>query len=127
MKIISKTEFSTYHNHRAEPYFTFVKSGEKTVEGRINKGYYQLLKPNDHIIIYNEVESDSIEVIVKAVRLYKSIKEMLETEPLEKLLPDAKNIEEGERIYKKFYTSEQEREFGVIAIEITKSKSLLLI
>lgn len=120
MKILSKTEFTTYHNHRAEPYFIFVKNGQKTIEGRINKGYYRFLKPNDHIIIYNEEESESVEVVVKAVRKYPSIRQMLKTEPLKKLLPDAKDIEDGKEIYRKFYTLEQEKEFGVIAIEIAK-------
>ena len=120
MKIVQKSKFTTYHNHRAEPYFTFVKNGLKTIEGRIYKGYYRLLKPQDHIVIYNEEESDSVEVVVKAVRKYLSIREMLRSEPLEKLLPDAKNPEEGEKIYRKFYTFEQEKEFGVVAIEIAK-------
>ena len=108
----------TYHNHRAEPYFTFIKNGQKTFEGRIRKGWYRLAKPGDHIIIYNEEETDSIEVIVKNVRPYVSMREMLEREPLKKLLPDVETIEQGIKVFKRFYTDEQEREFGVVAIEI---------
>lgn len=108
----------TYHNHRAEPYFTFIKNGQKTFEGRIRKGWYRLVKPGDHIIIYNEEETDSIEVLVKSARPYVSMREMIENEPLKKLLPDVETIEQGIKVFKRFYTEEQEREFGAVAIEI---------
>jgi ASC-1-like (ASCH) protein len=112
---------TTYHNHRAEPYFTFVKQGKKTIEGRIRKGYYRLIKPGDHIIIFNEEETDNLEVLVKRVAPYESIWEMLKAEPLKKIVPDAKSIDDGVQIYRRFYTEEQEKEFGVVAIEIKKT------
>jgi ASC-1-like (ASCH) protein len=119
-KISEYNSVVTYHNHRAEPYFTFVKNGQKTIEGRIKKGWYRFVKAGDHIIIYNEEETDSVEVLVKDVRTYPSVAEMLSHESLEKLLPDAKSIKEGIQIYKKFYTKEQEDEFGVVAIEVAR-------
>ncbi len=115
--------FTTYHNHRAEPYFTFLKNGQKTIEGRVKKGWYRFVKPGDHIIVYNEDESDSVEVLVRDVRSYTSIQDMLEHEPLKKLLPDAETIERGIEVYKRFYTDEQQRNFGVIAIEVERIKS----
>lgn len=118
MKKISQSDFTTYHNHRAEPYFTFLKNGQKTIEGRIKKGWYRFVRPGDHIIVYNEEENDSIEVLVKDVRTYSSIQEMLEQEPIKKLLPDVETIKEGIEVYKRFYTEEQQREFGVVAIEV---------
>lgn len=120
MKKVSDAKFTTYHNHRAEPYFTFVKKGPKTIEGRIRKGYYRFIKPGDHIIVYNEEETDSVEVVVKGVRNYSSIRGMLEGESLKKVLPDVENVEDGIKVYQKFYTSEQEKEFGVVAIEIER-------
>lgn len=120
MKKISETKFVTYHNHRAEPYFTFVKNGQKTIEGRIKKGYYCFIKPGDHITLYNEEETDNVEVIVKEVRNYLSIRDMLESESLKKVLPDVKNVEEGIKVYQRFYTIEQERKFGVVAIEVER-------
>mgnify|MGYP001586779436 CR=1 FL=1 len=110
--------FTVYHNHRAEPYFTFLKNGQKTIEGRIKKGWYRFVKIGDHIIVYNEEETDSCETLVKDVKTYSSIREMLEGEDFKKLLPDAETVEQGIEIYKKFYTEEQEKEFGVVAIEV---------
>ncbi len=122
MKIVSQSNFTTYQNHRAEPYFTFVKNGQKTIEGRIKKGQYRFVKPGDHIVVYNDKETDSVEVLVKDVRTYVSIREMFEREPLKKILPDAYTIEQGIKIYQKFYTEQQQQEFGVVAIEIERIK-----
>ena len=120
MQKVSELDYITYHNHRVEPYFTFGKNGQKTIEGRIRKGYYCLIKPGDHIIIYNEEETDNIEVLVKSVRNYKSIKEMIENEPLKKILPDVEAIDQGIEVYRRFYTQEQEEKFGIVAIEIER-------
>lgn len=109
-----------YHNHRTEPYFTFVKNGQKTIEGRIAKDKYKNIKVDDRFIVHNDDETDSIEVKVIGIRKYPSIKELLEHEDLQKILPNAKNINEGLEIYKKFYTEKQQKEFGVIAIEIKR-------
>src|SRR4030042_3869262 len=103
MKKVAQSNFATYHNHRAEPYFTFVKNGQKTIEGRVKKGWYRLVKPGDHIVVYNEEETDLVEVLVKGVRAYDSIKEMLEQEPIKKLLPDTETVEQGVGVYKRFY------------------------
>ena len=111
----------TYHNHRIEPYFTFVKEGQKTIEGRLQKSWYKDLVVGDHIVIHNQDdETDFFEVMVKDLRKYESIKEMLEKEELKKILPDIETIEEGLEVYRKFYTEEQEREFGALAIEVER-------
>lgn len=122
MEKISEFNFVTYNNHRSEPYFTFVKNGQKTIEGRINKGEYRFVKPGDHIVVFNNEETDSVEVIVKDVRHYYSIKNMLDNEPLGKLLPNARTIDQAMDIYKQFYTDEQQKEFGVVAVEVESIK-----
>jgi len=109
-----------YHNHRAEPYFSFVKNGQKTIEGRIAKDKYKNIKVDDHFIVHNDDETDFVEVKIIGIRKYPSIKELLEHEDLQKILPNAKSIDEGIETYKKFYTAEHEKEFGVVAIEIKK-------
>jgi ASC-1-like (ASCH) protein len=44
---------------------------------------------------------------------------MMETEGIEKVLPDFTDIQDWvEKVYYKFYSSEQERKFGVLAIEV---------
>ena len=110
-----------YHNHRIEPYFSFVKNGQKTIEGRLLKSWYKDLVIGDHIVIHNQNdESNCFEVRVIDLRIYKTIKEMLEKEELKRILPDVETIEQGLKIYRKFYSEEQEKEFGALAIEIAK-------
>ena len=116
---IQSNKFMTYENHRDEPYFSFLKNGQKTIEGRIRKKWYRILKPGDHIIVHNkDNEADIFETVVKDVRNYSSIKEMLEKEQFKKILPDIETVEQGIEVYRKFYTEEQEKEFGVVAIEV---------
>jgi ASC-1-like (ASCH) protein len=45
---------------------------------------------------------------------------MIESEGVENVIPDKADIEEAANVYYKFYTKEQENEFGVSAIKIRK-------
>ena len=109
----------TYRNHRNEPYFTFLKNGQKTIEGRIKKGKYTDIAPKDHIVVSKKESTETIEVLVIGVRTYKTFKEMLSHEPLQKVLPNTNSIDAGAAIYRQFYSAEQEKQYGVVAIEIT--------
>jgi ASC-1-like (ASCH) protein len=107
-----------YTSHRAEPFFTQMKKGEKSIEGRLNKSWRKKVKTGDYITINNNDETDSFESEVIAVRRYRSFYELLVNEKLYKLLPGVKSIDEGLAIYRNFYTIEQEEQFGVVAIEV---------
>jgi ASC-1-like (ASCH) protein len=107
-----------YLNHRSEPYFTFLKNGQKTVEGRVRKGKYAEIKPGEEIEVSNNEETDKVLVSVKRVTPYQSIKEMLTKEDFKKLLPDIDTVYQGIEIYRKFYTTEEEKQFGMVAIEV---------
>ncbi len=109
-----------YHSHKAEPYFTFLKNGQKTIEGRARKGRYRNVRPGDEIVVLNEEETDRVETIVKRVTKYRSIEKMLTGESLKKLLPDVDTIDQGIEVYRKFYTPEQEQQFGMVAIEVER-------
>ena len=111
-------KYITYENDRVEPYYSFLKNGYKSIEGRIKKKWYRDLKPGDHIIVHNMEKTDSFETVVQDVRTYSSIREMLEKEQLKKLLPDIDTVEQGIAVYRRFYTEEAEKEFGVVAIEV---------
>jgi ASC-1-like (ASCH) protein len=123
MKVLSKTNYTTFKNHRAEPYFTSVKRGKKTIESRIRKDNYKRIKPGDHIVIYNVNETDNFEVKVKRVAPYTTFQELLHNEPLDKVLPGIKTINEGLKNYQQFYTKDQETKFGVVAIEVERLKT----
>ena len=102
-----------YKNHRAEPYFTLMKNGVKTIEGRLNKGKYAKIKKGDEVVVFNNDETNSFNVVVTGVKKYKSFETMLKTESLEKVLPNIKDVSEGIKIYRKFY-SEKKKESWVL-------------
>ena len=101
-----------------EPYKSQILSGQKTVEGRLNKGKFWALKIGDYLQFEESWEK------LKVVNLasYTSFQSMLENEGLKYVLPDIKTIEQGVAVYRKFYSIEQEKEFWVIAIEMKKEE-----
>lgn len=99
-----------------EPYLGYILSGKKTVEGRLNKGKFGSLKNGDILTIGSTV--NEYEVI--ATQVYKNFREMIENEGVENVIPDKNSIDDAVAVYYNFYTPEQEKEFGVVAIKIKK-------
>ncbi|MBP6911797.1 MAG: ASCH domain-containing protein [Candidatus Pacebacteria bacterium] len=97
-----------------EPYLSFILNGQKTIEGRLNKGKFKDLKTGDVLLVGPEEKKFLIEMTT----IYKSFREMIEKEGIENVIPDKDNIYEAESVYYGFYTKEQEKEFGVLAIKI---------
>jgi len=90
------------------------------VEGRLNRGFFAQLKVDQEIIWINSQNRNQIcKTKISAIRKYKSFKEMLENETLKKTLPNMESIDEGVNIYRKYYKEKNEKEYGVIAIELT--------
>ncbi|KAF3584491.1 hypothetical protein F2Q69_00032500 [Brassica cretica] len=101
--------------HVQEPYFTQLKDGLKTTEGRCAVGDYMRISSGD-FILFNKC----LLLQVQDVRYYTSFSEMLRVEGLSKVLPGVKTIEEGVGVYRNFYTEEKERMNGVVAIRVVK-------
>ena len=101
-----------------EPYHSLILQGKKIVEGRLNKGKFASIEAGDVL----ELEPENIKFSVVEKNIYKSFKEMIETEGVENVIPDKNNIDDAVNVYYKFYTKEQEQEFGVVAIKIKKLK-----
>lgn len=101
--------------HVQEPYFTQLKDGLKTVEGRGAVGDYNRIGSGS-LILCNKC----LVLKVQDVHGYLSFSEMLQAESLAKVLPGIKTIDEGVQVYRRFYTEEKEKTNGVIAICVTK-------
>ncbi|KAL1211487.1 hypothetical protein V5N11_023500 [Cardamine amara subsp. amara] len=101
--------------HVQEPYFTQLKDGLKTVEGRCALGDYMRIS-SGAFILFNKC----LLLEVQDVHHYTSFLEMLRVEGLAKVLPGIKSIEEGVRVYRNFYPEEKERMNGVVAIRVAK-------
>ena len=120
-EIIGSAEISAnsepkYTKFISNPWFGYIKSGKKTVEGRKNTGDFEKMQPGD---IVKWIHSDDY-VLTRIVskNVYKTFKEYLETEGLSNCLPGIDTIEDGIKVYYKYYTPEDEAKYGVIAIKL---------
>lgn len=110
----------------------FILNGKKTIEGRLNTGKFAQFEPGDTIRVRadlfdeygNTVNgiADATRLEVVAVRQYPNFLELLAAEGYEKVIPYAASIEEANENYAKFYTSEEQQKYGVLAIEIKVAK-----
>lgn len=110
----------TIKKNVSEPWFSLIKLGLKTVEGRLNKGDFQNLRRND-IIIWTNDELGFIRefrVRITSIREFNNFKSYLETEGLNRCLPGIDNIDEGLKIYYRYFTKNQENEFGILVIRM---------
>ena len=110
-----------YLENLSEPWFTLIQLGLKTVEGRKNKGKFKEMKVGDIIEWKNEdFKPRSFLTQITGKAEYPNFKKYLETEELSKCLPNMEKygIEHGLSVYYKYYTKEDEREFGVVAIRL---------
>lgn len=98
-----------------EPYAAQILSGRKTVEGRLNRGKFATVQVGDRVLI-----NDQAEFTITAKHQYPGFREMLEHEGVARVIPDAADLEAAVQAYYQFYTPEEEREFGVVGLELTR-------
>lgn len=112
-----KMESKKYIENVSEPWFSLISLGLKTVEGRKNKGRFKEMNVNDVIEwTNNDFKPRSVLTKITKKKEYNTFKEYLETEGLNKCLPGIPNIEHGLSVYFKYFTKEDEEQFGVVAI-----------
>lgn len=110
----------------SEPWFSLIKQGKKTSEGRLAKGDFEKMREGDVVIWKNK--DKKVRTKIKEIVHYKTIYDMIKGERLKNVLPDAKikTIEQGVKdVYRSppvNYTKEKEKKFGVIAIRMVIQK-----
>jgi ASC-1-like (ASCH) protein len=108
-----------YIENLSEPWFSLIKLGLKTVEGRKNKGRFQEMKIGDIVEWTNkDFKPRSVKTIIKDKIEYKTFEEYLNKERLDKCLPGISDIETGLSVYFNYFTKEDEANYGVIAIRL---------
>jgi len=84
-----------------------IQSGKKTIEGRINKSFFQYLKTGQEVVFFTTQRGRKLEVTcqIKDIRYYPDFRSMLqgeedrETGGCQKVLPGTQSIEEGACLY----------------------------
>ena len=100
-----------------EPWFGYIASGVKTVEGRLARGKYARATRGTLFRI-SDKQGKSISARVVAVRRYTSLIVYLSQEGLRSTLPGITSIDAGVAVYSQFYEPGSDVEFGVLAIEL---------
>lgn len=101
-----------------------ILSGQKTIEGRLGKPKFLKIRAGDEISLREDiwkngkVESsipDVATIRIKQVLYFESFNDMLGSLNYRAFIPSAKNIEEALATYRKFYSPEDEKEYGAVA------------
>lgn len=104
-----------------DPWAEYIQSGQKRIEGRLNKDKYKQFEVDDLILWNNKFYSK-----IKALRRYPSFYCYLFSENLEECLPGVKSVAEGVNdVYYKYYLEEEEKKYGVLCIELTSVREIV--
>lgn len=92
------------------------------MEGRLNTGLFYKLKEGNIIEWMNN--NQKFKVIISYIKKYESFYEMLEMEEISNVLPVyyVASVENGVKIYRKYYNELKEQQFGVVAIGMVRIK-----
>tara|TARA_A100001015_G_C14854802_1_gene657923 strand:- start:466 stop:885 length:420 start_codon:yes stop_codon:yes gene_type:complete len=126
-----QSKIQYYEKGVQEPWFSLIKNGKKTVEGRLNKGDFSKMKKGDIVTWVNNIKvtkngktktlRKEVKTKITGVADYSSFYQMIKTERLKNTLPvpELKTIQQGvDNVYYKFYKPKDEKEKGVKAIRV---------
>ena len=116
---IRKNNFKNHTLNLAPIYFDLIKSGEKTLEGRLNDEKRKNFDIGDKITFYKEPEKqETIKAIILDKYLFNNFDEMAETLDKKLLGFENKSKQEMVEIYRNIYSSEEENNYGVVIFKI---------
>lgn len=100
--------------------FELIKSGQKTIELRLNDPKRQAIVLDDEITFYRtDNQSLSISTRVLALHRFDSFVELYQQLPLEKCGYTVGNIAEASpKDMEKYYTQDEQKSYGVLGIEL---------
>ena len=101
-----------------QPWFDYIISGRKKVEGRKGTPGWRKLKVGQQLQISEPSTNKSATVLITDIRQYSTLEQYLNAEGVENVLPDVSSIDEGIKIYKNWSTDEQIKKWGFLAIEL---------
>ena len=114
----------TIQSRPEAPYMTYLRTGEKTAECRINIPTYQKIREGDIILFHNR--QDGIFCKVTFLHTYHTFKDMIQTEGVTNLLPQLKRLKKPDaelmpqaiRTYEGFPGSQNISRYGSVAIGV---------
>jgi len=102
-----------------EEYYNLVKSGEKTIEGRLFDEKRQKYNVGDYICFCKEPKrEEKIKAVILDKLEYKSFKDLIKGVGVDVLGFKNQTPKQVEQIYKSIYSTENEQKYGVVGIKI---------
>lgn len=115
---IRENNFKNYSLHLQPRYFDLIKNGEKTLEGRLYKNEKREYKIGDILTFYKNDSEQYIKAIILDLYKFNDFDQMAEN--LNKVDLGFKNSSKEEMIetYRKIYSINDEKKFGVLVVKI---------
>lgn len=109
-------EECTHLMHVEDNWLGKILAGEKVVEGRLYDEKRRRMSIGDCIIFKSNSTGREVYAYVKYLRVYPSFRNMILAEGLNRVLPGVRSIDEGVKVYYKYYSKGDEERYGVLAI-----------
>ena len=102
-----------------------IRNGDKTIEAVLGEPRYLRIQEGDSVSIREDfwyegkiLESleHALEVKVTQILYFETFKEMLAAVDFQAAIPSAKSVDEAVKVYKSLYSSEDEQEYGIVAL-----------
>lgn len=95
----------------SSPWFEYIRSGIKRVEGRLNKGKFAAMQPGTVLRIQGSPGEAPVIAVVLGVCDYSNFE-------LKNTLPGINTISRGVAVYREFYDKKSEKAHGVRSIHL---------
>ena len=97
--------------------FLAIKLGTKSVETRAASERYKDIKAGDVLVLV--CGKDKFEKVVKKTKIFKTIKSLITTYPIKKIMPEALSEKDLRRAYYSYPGyKEKLKKFGLMALEL---------
>lgn len=102
-----------------------ILAGRKTIESRLAKERFLSFKVGDEISLREDVWKNGeivrsiparARIVVTDIQRFETFRKLLETVGFENIMPAMANVDEALEAYKLYYSAEDERQYGVLAI-----------
>ena len=116
---IRKNNYKSHTLNLNPEYFEMIKTGEKTLEGRLNDEKRQDFNIGDYITFYKEPErEESFDAIILDKFVFDNFDEMADTLKKEDLGFKNKTKNEMIEVYRSFYSKDEEVKYGVVVFKV---------
>ncbi len=103
--------------------FEMIKSGEKTIELRLNDEKRQHIKIGDKIVFTNTANRETLNTTVAKLHRFNSFDELYKSLPLLQCGYTSENVDKATPSdMEQYYSLEEQKKYGVVGIELCRQK-----